>query len=78
MQLYMNGVSIAATAFINSGSDILATQKFKGVHIGTGQTINNYFDTRNVRMTISYKFGSNKIKAARQRTTGIEEEKSRT
>lgn len=58
-------------------SDIFATQRARGVHVVTGQTINNYFDTRNVRLTLNYKFGSNTVKARRERSTGIEDEKGR-
>ncbi len=60
-----------------NGADLLATQKFKGRHIVTGQTINNYFDARNVRVSIAYKFGRNDIKPKAERTKGIEEEKGR-
>jgi hypothetical protein len=60
-----------------SANDIFATQKTRGTHIVTGQTIDNYFDTRNVRISLSYKFGNNKIKANRERNIGIEEEKGR-
>lgn len=60
-----------------NASDILASQKARGLHIVTGQTIDNYFDTRNVRLTASYKWGNSKLKARRERNTGIEEEKAR-
>jgi hypothetical protein len=60
-----------------SVTDIFATQKARGKHIITGQTIDNYFDTRNVRVSLNYKFGNNKIKAKGERDIGIEEEKRR-
>lgn len=60
-----------------NASDIFATQKARGKHVVTGQFINNYFDTRNVRLTFNYRFGNNKIQAKRERNTGIEEEKGR-
>ncbi len=60
-----------------NATDILATQKARGTNIMTGQTINHYFDTRNVRLMVNYKFGNNKIKEKRDRSTGIEDEKSR-
>ncbi|MFA6059708.1 MAG: TonB-dependent receptor [Taibaiella sp.] len=60
-----------------SVTDIFATQKARGSHIITGQTIDNYFDTRNVRVSLNYKFGNKKIKAKRDRDIGIEEEKGR-
>ena len=61
-----------------NASDLFATQRGRGKHVVTGQTIDNYFDTRNVRFSITYKFGSTKVKARRTRDTGIEEEKGRT
>ncbi len=60
-----------------NAADILATQKARGVHVVTGQTIDNYFDNRNVRLSLSYTFGSSSLKARRERNTGIEEEKGR-
>lgn len=60
-----------------NATDLLATQRGRGMHVVTGQTINNYFDTRNIRISATYKFGSAKVKARSQRNTGIEEEKSR-
>jgi hypothetical protein len=65
---------------INTGialADIFRTQRAQGVHVVTGQTINNYFDNRNIRLTLNYKFGSNKVKARRERSIGIEDEKGR-
>ena len=61
-----------------NGNDLLATQRAQGTNIITGQTINHYFDTRNVRLMVNYKFGNNKIKEKRERNMGIEDEKSRT
>jgi hypothetical protein len=60
-----------------NASDLLATQRGRGRHVVTGQMIDNYFDTRNVRLTATYKFGNAKLKARRERNTGIEEEKGR-
>lgn len=60
-----------------SVTDIFATQKARGTHIITRQTIDNYFDTRNVRVSLNYKFGNKRIKAKRERDIGIEEEKGR-
>lgn len=58
-------------------SDILATQKAKGKHVVTGQTIDNYFDTRNIRLMVNYKFGNQDVKKKQERNTGIEDEKGR-
>lgn len=60
-----------------NASDIFASQKWRGVHVATGQTINNYFDTRSLRLTVQYKFGNNKVKEKRDRSLGIEDEKGR-
>lgn len=60
-----------------NGSDILASQKWRGVHVVTEQRIDNYFDTRNVRWTMQYKFGNNKIKGKRERSLGVEAERER-
>lgn len=60
-----------------SVTDMFATQKARGTHIITGQVIDNYFDTRNIRISLNYKFGNTKVKARRERDTGIEEEKGR-
>jgi hypothetical protein len=59
-------------------SDMLATQRYKGVHIVSGQTINNYFDTRNLRLSLSYKIGNDARRQMRERSTGIEDETRRT
>jgi outer membrane receptor protein involved in Fe transport len=58
-------------------NDILATQRGRGVYMVTGQTINNYFDTRNLRLVLSYRFGNKGIKARTEKKTGIEEERGR-
>lgn len=60
-----------------NGGDILATQRAKGQHVVTGQTINNYFDTRNVRLMLQYKIGAG-TKKNTTRKTGIEDEQGRT
>jgi len=61
-----------------TANDVLATQRARGTNVVTGQTINDYFDTRNIRLILNYKFGNNKIKEKRERSTGIEGEQSRT
>ncbi|WP_118949849.1 TonB-dependent receptor [Taibaiella helva] len=58
-------------------SDMLASQKARGFHVVTGQSVDNYFDSRNLRLSVNYKWGNPKLKARRDRNTGIEEEKSR-
>ncbi len=61
-----------------NANDILATQTVRGANVVTGQTINHYFDTRNIRLMVNYKFGNNKIKEKRTHSTGIEDEQNRT
>ena len=43
----------------------------------TQQTMNNDLDIRSVSLNVSYQLGSSKIKSARNRKTGIEEEEKR-
>ncbi len=64
-------VSLGAT-------DIFATQRSRSVNQATGQTLNSYFDQRNLRLMLNYKLGSDKIKARRERATGVEDESKRT
>lgn len=44
---------------------------------GFSSISDNRYDTRNIRLTITYRFGSNMVKAKRQRSIGIEDEKGR-
>lgn len=39
--------------------------------------LNNQYDTRNFRVSFTYKFGNNTLKASRDRKTGSEEESNR-
>jgi hypothetical protein len=61
-----------------SANDIFRTLQVRGTNVVNGQTIDSYFDERNIRLMASYKFGNRKIQDRRERKTGIEEEKSRT
>jgi iron complex outermembrane recepter protein len=60
-------------------SDIFATQVFRGSFDSptVKTSIVNQWETRVARVSFSYRFGNNKVQNARQRTTGLEEEKSR-
>ncbi len=49
----------------------------KALNKATGQTLNNDLDLQSIRLSVSYKFGSKKIKSSRDRKMGIEEEKGR-
>ena len=62
-----------------SVNDVLYTQK-TNVHIDYGDVLVNFFergDSRNARLTFSYRFGNTELKGARRRNTGSEEESSR-
>lgn len=60
-----------------SGNDLLATQKARGLHLVTRQAIDNYFDSRNLRISLVYKPGNAGVKGRHERDTGVEEEKKR-
>jgi hypothetical protein len=60
-----------------SANDILATDRYRAQNIYNQTTIDNYYDKRNLRLTMTYKLGSKKLKEVRQRDTGIEAEAGR-
>lgn len=62
-----------------SVSDIFRTTPFSGQsQFGPlFMRINGDWDSRRVRLNISYRFGSNEVKSARRRQTGLEDESSR-
>lgn len=62
-----------------SVSDIFNTMKFTGTTIFAGQKMTNNFkwESRQFRLNFVYRFGNSQVKAARQRTTGTEEENRR-
>ena len=61
-------------------TDIFKTLKFKGEsNFADQKTIaSGYFESRQVRINLTYRFGSNQVKAARQRKDASEDEKKRT
>lgn len=61
-------------------TDIFRTFRFYSTNNTTGQTVraNGSWESRQFRINLSYRFGSNQVKAARQRQTSIEEENKRT
>ena len=61
-------------------SDIFKTLKWKGTSNFAGQTTiaSGYFESRQFKVNLSYRFGSNQVKAAKQRKDASEEEKQRT
>ena len=63
-----------------SVSDIFKTLKFRGVSDFAGQRsdIRANWESRQFKLNFVYRFGSNLVKAARQRTSGADEETKRT
>jgi iron complex outermembrane receptor protein len=60
-------------------SDIFHTMKFRGSTDFAGQKINFAYsqESRQLKLSFTYRFGSNSVKAARQRTSGAEDEMKR-
>ncbi|MHA4843281.1 outer membrane beta-barrel protein [Flavitalea antarctica] len=67
-----------ATAKV-SVSDIFKTMQWGGTSEFSGQYINNRggWESRQLRLNFTYRFGNTQVKAARQRKTGAEEENKR-
>ena len=61
-------------------SDIFKTLNWKGTSNFAGQTTiaSGNFESRQVKINFAYRFGSNTVKAAKQRKDAAEEEKQRT
>jgi hypothetical protein len=61
-------------------SDIFKTLKWKGTSNFAGQllTASGNFESRQFKLNLTYRFGSNQVKASRQRKDASEEEKKRT
>ena len=61
-------------------SDIFKTLNWKGTSNFAGQvtTASGNFESRQFKINLSYRFGSNQVKAAKQRKDAAEEEKKRT
>jgi len=63
-----------------TANDLLFTAKMRGYarYDNVNSTINsNGFDSRYVNLTFRYNFGSTTVKAARNKSTGIEDETAR-
>ena len=62
-----------------SVSDVFNTMKFRATSNFAGQVTTLGFkqESQQFKLSLSYRFGSNKVKAARQRTSGAEEELKR-
>ena len=63
-----------------SVSDIFGTLRWKGESNFAGQYIkvSGYGESRQLRTSFTWRFGSNTVKASRQRKTGLEDESKRT
>jgi hypothetical protein len=61
-------------------TDIFKTFHWSAVNQATGQDIhvNGHWESRQFRLNLTYRFGSNQVKQARQRKTSLEEESQRT
>jgi hypothetical protein len=60
-------------------SDIFKTMKFRGTSdfAGVNSSFNGHGEFQQVKMNFTYRFGSNTVKAARQRKSGIDDETKR-
>lgn len=82
---YNMDAGIQKSLFNNRGNikisytDIFRTQKFRGISDfgGAYLDVNGQGESNQLRINFTYRFGSNQIKAARQRKTGSEEELNR-
>lgn len=59
--------------------DIFRTQRFRGTMLynNIDARFSNYFDSRSVNASFTYRFGNSKVAAARRRATGLEDEQRR-
>lgn len=84
--IYAIDAGVQKTIFKGKGnvkasvSDIFKTLKWKGTSNFAGQmlTARGNFESRQFKINLTYRFGSNQVKAARQRKDASEEEKKRT
>ena len=62
-----------------SVSDIFHTMTWSGISNFAGQYLNvrGGYESRQLKLNFTYRFGSNQVKAARQRKTGLDEENNR-
>ncbi len=68
----------AATLRLNV-SDLFQTMRPGGTirHATTNLQFSNWFESRVTRLTFTYNFGNQKLKAVRQRRSGVEDEQGR-
>ena len=62
-----------------SVSDVFKAMEFAGRSTFAGQTVrvSGTFESRQFKLFLTYRFGNNQVKAARQRKTSLEDESSR-
>jgi iron complex outermembrane recepter protein len=62
-----------------SVSDVFNTMKFRGTQDFAGQksVLSSKWESRQFKLALTWRFGSNTVKAAKQRTTGAEDETKR-
>jgi iron complex outermembrane recepter protein len=62
-----------------SVSDMFRTMKWSGESrfAGVYAIASGYWESRQLKLSLSYRFGSNQIKASTQRKTGIDDESKR-
>jgi hypothetical protein len=62
-----------------SVSDIFNTMRWRGTSNFVGQYLVGQFrwESQQLKLNFSYRFGKNTVKAARQRKTGVEDESNR-
>jgi hypothetical protein len=74
-QLFKGKVTAKATV-----TDVFKTFHWSAVNEASGQDIhvNGHWESRQFRLNLTYRFGSNQVKQARQRKTSLEEENQRT
>lgn len=72
--LFANKATVKASV-----TDVFKTNRWKSVSNFAGSTFNagGGYDSRQFRLTFQYRFGSNQVKAARERKTSIESESKR-
>ncbi|MGN7721864.1 TonB-dependent receptor domain-containing protein [Chitinophaga sp. 22620] len=60
-------------------NDVFNTQRFGGTYSVTNRSVKlaNNWDSRQVRVSFSYRFGNSNVKEARNRKTGLEDEQNR-
>jgi iron complex outermembrane receptor protein len=84
-ELWSIDAGLQKTVFKGNGnvkvsvSDVFRTLKWKGTSNFAGQTLvaSGNFESRQLKLNFTYRFGNSQVKAARQRKTGTEEENKR-